>query len=84
MAAKDADHENAMAELKSTHTKELAEAHDKAVTAGDANHTAELEKFKISHAEELASLKKEHGDAQASLTSVSEKRKVRHADRFIT
>jgi hypothetical protein len=63
--------------LKSTHAKELDEADKKAATASNAAHTAELEKLKASHAKEISSLKKEHEAAQASLTSVSEKRKVR-------
>lgn len=66
-----------MADLKSTHAKELDEANKKAATASNADHTAKIEKLKANHAKEIASLKKEHEGAQANLTSVSEKRKVR-------
>lgn len=54
----------------------MDEAYDRAITAGDADHAAEIVQLKISHAEAIAALKKEHAASQESLSSVAEKRKV--------
>ena len=68
MEANDVTHQKALYALKATHAKELDEAHDRAITAREADHA--------SHAKAIASLKKEHAASQESLSAVAEKRKV--------
>jgi len=78
LKAKEAAHQDALKELKAkdAYAKELDEAHDRAITAREANHATEIEQLQASHANEIASLKKEHAASQETLSSVAEKRRV--------
>jgi hypothetical protein len=76
LEASDVTHQKVLYALKATHAKELDEAHDRAITAREADHATELEQLQASHAKTIASLKKEHAASQESLSAVAETRKV--------
>ena len=76
LKAKDVTYQKALDVLKATHAKELDEAHDRAITAREADHATELEQLQASHAKAIVSLKEEHAASQESLSSVAEKSKV--------
>ncbi|TAQ89323.1 hypothetical protein B7494_g2330 [Chlorociboria aeruginascens] len=66
---KEIAHANILEELKETHAKNLDEAHDRAINAGHAAHTADLEQMKASHADAIAILKDAHAASLASSSS---------------
>lgn len=76
LEAKDITHQKSLDALKAAHAKELHEAHDRAITAREADHATKIEQLQASHAKEIASLKKEHAASQESLSSVTDQRKV--------
>jgi chromosome segregation ATPase len=70
-------HQKALDDLKTTHAKNLDEAHDRAITAGDAAHASEVEQLQASHAEVIAALKKQYAAVQSGALADAEKQKVR-------
>jgi hypothetical protein len=75
--SKDNAHKADLETLKTTHAKNLDEAHDRAITSAHATHAVELKQLQEDHTTVIDALKKEYTASQAASSADTEKLKVR-------